>query len=85
MFEVPDTLKDHGYTVLVSLFNGVLIPDGTARLDDRGYACLHCGFLCVGHGEVGIGYHNRAASFLARLLQSDLGSPSPVHLARPHA
>src|SRR5690606_1997602 len=85
VFEVTDTRKDHGQIILVSFLNGVLIPDGTARLDDRSNACCRRGFHRIGHGEEGIGCQNRAASFLARLLQSDLGSPNPVHLTCSHA
>ena len=54
MLEMPQPRKDHGYAVSVAGFNGKLIVDGAAGLDNGPDAGCCRGFNHIGEGEKGV-------------------------------
>ena len=71
----------HRNAIFICHVNGLLISDGSARLDDSRDACLSCGFNGVAKGEECIGAHDGALRFFACFCNRDVSRADAVHLA----
>lgn len=75
----------HGNAVLVGHIDGFLIPDGSAWLNDSGYACLACGFNGIAEREECIGARDGALGFFSCFSNGNVSCADAVHLSSTDA
>lgn len=85
MPEMPAAGEHHGDAGLIAGFDGILVPEGAAGLDDGGDARPGGGFDGVAEGEEGVGGHNGAPGFFTGGTHGEVNGAHPVGLTAADA
>ena len=85
MFKMTNAGEYHSYARFVGCLDGLLIPNGTAGLDNRRNTMLRRRFNGIAERKKRIRCHNGTMGRLPRLFQRDISGADAIHLSSADA